>query len=54
MEMVGHQAITEQFNWNAIADIDHRLDKGVIIPWLVEDRLTPVAPIQGMIEHPTY
>jgi hypothetical protein len=34
MDMVGHQAITEQINLNASADIGRRIDKGVEIAGL--------------------
>jgi hypothetical protein len=45
VEMVEHQAITEQINRNASADIGHRIDKGIEIAGLVQDRLAPVPPI---------
>jgi hypothetical protein len=38
---------------NGIALLRQFCDKGVVIPGLVQDHLTPIVPIQGIIPHPT-
>jgi hypothetical protein len=53
MEMVRHQAVTEQINGYALASLGHRLDKSIVVGWLVKEGLPTVAPVQSVIPHPT-
>jgi hypothetical protein len=53
VEMVGHQAISEQNHRHAGAGVDHDVDKGIIIAGLVENCLTVGTPVQVVISLPT-
>ena len=53
MEMVRHQAVTEQINGYALASLGHRLDKSLVVGRFVKDGLPTVAPVQSVVPHPT-
>ena len=52
MEMVRHQAITEEIDRNPTLGVVHRRHKGVEVRRLVEHRLAAVPAIQCVIDHP--
>src|SRR5208337_2847212 len=53
MEVIGHQAIVQDIDGQQGSRVDHRLHEFGVILIHVEHRLAAIAPIHGVIPHPT-
>jgi site-specific DNA recombinase len=51
VEVIGHQAVAQDIDGEALARIDDRLKEGIVIGGLVEDGLASVAAVEGVIPH---
>jgi hypothetical protein len=51
VEVMGHHAVTEEIRGKPDAGVTDRLDKGVIVAGLGEDRLAAMAAIEHVIPH---
>ena len=49
VEMIGHDAITQDIQRQTDASVGHRLDEGVVVLGLVEDRFPPIPTVQYVV-----
>ena len=53
MKVVRHEAVAQDIQWDMPFGINNGIDKRVIVSRLVKDGLLTVAPVQGVVNHPT-
>jgi len=50
--MIGHQAITQDAHWQALAGLLHEADQGLVVVRLVEDIRPPIPAVEDVVADP--